>query len=235
MGLSFSIPIDVAMNVANQLRSTGKVTRGRIGVVIQEVTRDLAESLGLSSAAGALVSHVEKSGAAEKAEIQVSDVILKFDGKTVNTSLDLPRIVAATKPGSKVTVQLWRKNESHEVSLIVGEMPDDSVVAKLEDSGAESPVTSTNVARLGLALSPLTDAQKKELGVKNGLLVEDVLNPEVNELRTGDIILAIGNIELDSVDDLNEVLKRVPKGKHVALLVRRGEQLSFVALKLDVK
>ncbi len=235
MGLSFSIPIDVAMNVANQLRSTGKVTRGRIGVVIQEVTRDLAESLGLSSAAGALVSHVEKSGAAEKAEIQVSDVILKFDGKTVNTSLDLPRIVAATKPGSKVTVQLWRKNESHEVSLIVGEMPDDSVVAKLEDSGAESPVTSTNVARLGLALSPLTDAQKKELGVKNGLLVEDVLNPEVNELRTGDIILAIGNIELDSVDDINEVLKRVPKGKHVALLVRRGEQLSFVALKLDVK
>ena len=235
MGLSFSIPIDVAMNVANQLRSTGKVTRGRIGVVIQEVTRDLAESLGLRSAAGALVSNIEKGGGAEKAGIQVSDVILKLDGKNVNTSLDLPRIVAATKPGSKVTVQLWRKNESHEVSLIVGEMPDDSVVAKLEDSGAESPVTSTNVVRLGLALNPLTDAQKKELGVKNGLLVEDVLDPEVNELRTGDIILAIGNIELDSVDDLNEVLKRVPKGRNVALLVRRGEQISFVAVKLDIK
>ncbi|MEQ1813553.1 MAG: PDZ domain-containing protein, partial [Candidatus Nitrotoga sp.] len=150
-------------------------------------------------------------------------------------SLDLPRIVAATKPGSKVTVQLWRKNESHEVSLIVGEMPDDSVVAKREDSEAESPVASTNVARLGLALSPLTDAQKREIGVKNGLLVEEVLNPEVNELRTGDVILAIGNIELGSVDDLNEVLKRIPKGRNVALLVRRGEQISFVAVKLDVK
>ena len=235
MGLSFSIPIDVAMNVANQLRSTGKVTRGRIGVVIQEVTRDLAESFGLGRPAGALVSNVEKGGAAEKAEIQVSDVILKFDGKPVNTSLDLPRIVAATKPGSKVTVQLWRKNESHEVSLIVGEMPDESVVAKREDSDAESAVTSTNVARLGLALSPLTDAQKKELGVKNGLLVEEVLNPEVNELRTGDIILAIGNIEISSVDNINEVLKRVPKGRNVALLVRRGEQISYVAVKLDIK
>lgn len=235
MGLSFSIPIDVAMNVANQLRSTGKVTRGRIGVVIQEVTRDLAESFGLGRPAGALVSNVEKGGAAEKAEIQVSDVILKFDGKPVNTSLDLPRIVASTKPGSKVTVQLWRKNESHEVSLIVGEMPDDSVVAKREDSDAESPVASTNVARLGLALSPLTDAQKKELGVKNGLLVEEVLNPEVSELRTGDIILAIGNIEISSVDSINEVLKRVPKGRNVALLVRRGEQISYVAVKLDIK
>jgi serine protease Do len=235
MGLSFSIPIDVAMNVANQLRSTGKVTRGRIGVVIQEVTRDLAESFGLSSAAGALVSNVENGSAAEKAGIQVSDVILKFDGKTVSTSLDLPRIVAATKPDSKVTVQLWRKNESRDVSLIVGVMPDDSVVAKIEDSGEESSVTSTNVVRLGLALSPLTDEQKKELGIKNGLLVEEVLNPEVSELRTGDVILAIGNIEIGSVDNINEVLKRVPKGKNVALLVRRGEQVSYVAVKLDIK
>lgn len=235
MGLSFAIPIDVAMDVANQLRSTGKVTRGRIGVVIQEVTRDLAESFGLSRAAGALVSNVEKGGAAEKAGIQVSDVILKFDGKAVTTSLDLPRIVAATKPNSKVTVQLWRKNKSHDVSLIVGEMPDDSLLAKRDDSADEPPGARVNVARLGLALSMLTDAQKKELGINNGLLVEDVLNPEINELRPGDIILAIGNIEIKSLDHLNEVLKQVPKNKNVALLVRRGEQVSYVALKLDVK
>jgi len=235
MGLSFAIPIDVAMDVATQLRTTGKVTRGRIGVVIQEVTRDLAESFGLSRAAGALVSSVEKGSAADKAGIQVSDVILKFDGKAVTTSLDLPRIVAATKPNSKVTVQLWRKNESREVSLVVGEMPDDNVVAQRSENEKEKPNASTNIARLGLTLSMLNDAQKKELGVNNGLLVEDVLNPAVNELRRGDIILAIGNVEIRSLDHLNEILKQVPKGKNVALLVRRGEQISYVALKLDEK
>ena len=235
MGLSFAIPIDVAMDVATQLRTTGKVTRGRIGVVIQEVTRDLAESFGLSRAAGALVSSVEKGSAADKAGIQVSDVILKFDGKAVTTSLDLPRIVAATKPNSKVTVQLWRKNESREVSLVVGEMPDDNVVAQRSENEKEKPNASTNIARLGLTLSMLNDAQKKELGVNNGLLVEDVLNPAVNELRRGDIILAVGNVEIRSLDHLNEILKQVPKGKNVALLVRRGEQISYVALKLDEK
>jgi len=235
MGLSFAIPIDVAMDVATQLRTTGKVTRGRIGVVIQEVTRDLAESFGLSRAAGALVSSVEKGSAADKAGIQVSDVILKFDGKAVTTSLDLPRIVASTKPDSKVTVQLWRKNESREVSLVVGEMPDDSLVAQRSEKEGDKANASSNVARLGLTLSMLNDVQKKELGVNNGLLVEDVLNPAVNELRRGDIILAIGNVEIRSLEHLNEILKQVPKGRNVALLVRRGEQISYVALKLDEK
>jgi serine protease Do len=120
MGLSFAIPIDVAMDVAKQLRVSGKVTRGRIGVVIQDVTRDLAESFGLSKAEGALVSSVEKDGAADKAGIQVSDIILKFDDKTVALSRDLPRIVAATQPGSKVVVQLWRRGAGKEIHLTVG-------------------------------------------------------------------------------------------------------------------
>jgi serine protease Do len=123
MGLSFAIPIDVATQVADQLRTSGKVTRGRIGVTIQELTRELAESFGLSKPNGALVSNVEKNAPADKAGIEVSDVILKFDGKPVNTSSDLPRMVAAVKPGTKVVVELWRKGKLKQVTVEVAEMP----------------------------------------------------------------------------------------------------------------
>ena len=126
MGLSFAIPIDVAMEVVNQLRASGKVTRGRIGVIIQEVTRELAESFGLHKMSGALISAVEKGGPADKAGIQASDVILKFDGKAVNVSSVICRAsLPATQPGSKVAVQLWRKGATKEVSLTVAEMPGD--------------------------------------------------------------------------------------------------------------
>ena len=232
MGLSFAIPIDVAMDVSNQLRTSGKVTRGRIGVSIQEVTRDLAESFGLSKTGGALISSVEKGGAADKAGIQVSDVILKFDGKTVATSSDLPRIVAATHPGSKVTVQVWRKGESKEFHLTVGEIPNDSQQAQGSGSGA-----GENVARLGLVLSELSTEQKNELQINGGLLVEDVKGASATraELRRGDIILAIGNVEVSSLEQFNEALKQIHKGRSVALLVRRDDNTYYVALKLDEK
>ncbi len=234
MGLSFAIPIDVAMDVADQLRTTGKVTRGRIGVVIQEVTLDLAESFGLSKATGALISSVEKGGAADKAGIQVSDVILKFDGNSVTSSFDLPRIVGATRPGSKVTVQLWRKGESHEVKLTVAEMPND----KTEQSGnnASKAETGESVTRLGLVLSELSDEQKKTLKVEGGLLVEEVKSAATRaELSPGDVILALGNIELHSLDQFNEALKQVPNNRSIALLVRRGEVVSYIAIRMDEK
>ena len=232
MGLSFAIPIDVAMEVVNQLRTSGKVTRGRIGVVIQEVTRDLAESFGLSKATGALVSSVEKGGAADKAGIQVSDVILKFDGKSVASSNDLPRIVAATRPGNKITVQLWRRGESKDVTLIVGEMPDDTRQAQAGGSSG----AGENVARLGLVLSELSDAQKHELQIPGGLLVEEVKSAAAREeLRPGDILLSLGNVEVRSLAQFNEVLKKVPKGHNVALLVKREEVVSYVAIRLDEK
>ena len=235
MGLSFAIPIDVAMEVVQQLRATGKVTRGRIGVVIQEVTRELAESFGLSNAAGALVSNVEKGSAAEKAGIQVSDVILKFDGKTVTSSNDLPRIVAATRPGSKVTVQLWRRGGNKEVSLTVSEMPDDNRVAKNEGN-SEKADAGENVVRLGLVLSELTAEQKRELQVEGGLLVEEVKSAAARaELHPGDIILSVGNTEVRSLAQFNEVLKKIPKGQNVALLVRRGDGVLYVAIRLDEK
>jgi serine protease Do len=231
MGLSFAIPIDVAIEVSNQLRSSGKVVRGRIGVSIQEVTRDLAESFGLSKASGALVSNVEKGGAAEKAGIQVSDVILKFDGKAVVISSDLPRIVAATRPGSKVNVQLWRRGDSKEVSLTVGEMPDEKHAAQ-QGSGS---ATGESVTRLGLVLNELTDEQKKELQLSGGLVVSDVKGSAAKDLRRGDIILALGNAEIQSLDQFNEALKQIPKGRSVALLVRREDVALYIALKLDEK
>ena len=230
MGLSFAIPIDVAMEVSNQLRVSGKVTRGRIGVTIQEVTRDLAESFGMNKAGGALISSVEKGGAADKAGIQVSDVIVKFDGKTVASSTDLPRMVAATKPGSKVVVELWRRGDSKEVSLTVAEMPDDARVAQNGGAAPES------VARLGLLLSELNAEQKNALQVKGGLLVEDAKGAAARaELQRGDVILAMGNVELSSLEQFNEALKQIPKGRNVALLVRRGDSASYVAIKLDEK
>ena len=231
MGLSFAIPIDVAMEVSNQLRASGKVTRGRIGVSIQEVTRDLAESFGLGKPSGALVSNVEKGGAADKAGIQVSDVILKFDGKAVNTSGDLPRIVAATHPGSKVSVQLWRKGESKEITLTVSEMSDDKQVAQ-QGGGAD---TGKTVARLGLVLSELSDEQKNQLQVNSGLLVEEVKGTAARELQHGDVILAIGNTEINSLTQFNEALKHIAKGSKVALLVRHEDFTSYIVLKLDEK
>jgi len=236
MGLSFSIPIDVAMNVADQLRTTGKVTRGRMGVVIQEVTRGLADSFGLSKPTGALVSHVEKGGPAEKAGIQASDVILKFDGKVVNSSSDLPRIVAGTKPGKTVTVELWRKGTTKVVTLVVGELPAvDSQTAGNDqsDSGATS---SESVARMGLKLRNLNSRQKSELDISSGLYVVEADGAAARAgLHRGDVVLAIGNIDARSVRQFDKVLKQIPKGRNVALLVRRGNNASYVAIKLDEK
>lgn len=232
MGLSFAIPIDVAMEVANQLRANGKVTRGRIGVVIQEVTKELADLFGLHGNSGALISAVEKGGPADKAGIQASDVILKFDGKVVHDSKDLPRIVAATQPGSKVTVQLWRKGANKELTITVAEMPGDGRnvhASKSEPSGEQ-------IARLGLSVAELSEEQKKQLDIESGLLIEDVKGSNVrNDLQRGDIILALGNTPIDSIEQLNSVLKAIPKGRNVALLIRRGETASYIAIKLDEK
>lgn len=236
MGLSFSIPIDVAMDVVSQLRSTGKVTRGRIGVSIQEVTRELADSFGLPKLGGALISGVEKGGPADKAGVRPSDVILKFDGKVVNSSVDLPRIVAATKPGSKVKLQLWRKGSSLDVSLVVGEMPSERVVAQRGPRSGGAEAASESETRLGLVVSELNDEQKAELQVAGGLVVEDMKGPAArSQLQRGDVILAVGNIEIHSLDQFNEVLKKVPRGRNIALLVRRSEGTVYVPIKLDEK
>jgi len=235
MGLSFSIPIDVAMDVVSQLRSTGKVTRGRIGVTIQEVTRELADSFGLPKVGGALISGVEKGGPADKAGVRPSDVIFKFDGKTVNSSVDLPRMVAMTKPGSKASVQLWRKGSTMDVSVVVAEIQDDRVVAQHGGHGSGEGGTESET-RLGLYVSELNGQQKAELQVEGGLIVEDLKGPAArSELQRGDVILAVGNVEIRSVQQFNEVLKKVPRGRNIALLVHRSDGTVYVPIKMDDK
>ncbi len=235
MGLSFAIPIDVATQVVDQLRTRGVVTRGRIGVTIQEVTRDLAESFGLSQPYGALVSSVEKGEPADKAGIETSDVILKFDGKQVKNSSDLPRIVAATPPGSKVLVDLWHKGAAKQVMVMVAKMPEDG---KLEATvkGPQSDARKL-IARLGMSFSELSRDQLAELQISGGLLIEDVKGEGARAagLQRGDVLLAIGNISLHSLNQLEEIVRQLPKGRNVALLVRRGEIASYVAIKLDEK
>lgn len=235
MGLSFAIPIDVATQVADQLRSSGKVTRGRIGVMIQELTSELAESFGLSKPVGALISHVEKDGPADKAGIEASDVILKFDGKTVDSSGDLPRIVAATKPGSKVVIELWRKGATRRITVEVGEMPEEGKLARSAKKLADD--VAGMVSRLGIAVIELTREQLQELQIQGGLLVEEVKGSAARAagLQQGDVLLAIGNTPIHSLKQLNETLKQVPKGRNVALLVRRGNFATYVAIRLDEK
>jgi serine protease Do len=231
MGLSFAIPIDVAMDITHQLRTAGRVSRGRIGVVIQEVTKELAESFGLPKAAGALVNSVEKGGPADKAGLEPSDVILKFDGKTVSSSADLPRIVAHTRPGSKATMQIWRKGAARDVSVTVGEMPEEKVAQR---PGRRDSKSGNVVARLGLTVSELTAEQRSELGVGGGLLVEDVQGAAAKAgIRRGDILMALNNQDIKSVEQVTQLLNQFEKAKSVALLIRRGDSALYVPLRLD--
>lgn len=234
MGLSFAIPIDVATQVADQLRSSGKVTRGRIGVTIQELTNELAESFGLTKPEGALISSVEKNAPADQAGIEVSDVILKFDGKPVSRSSDLPRIVAGTKPGSKAVVDLWRKGAPKQVTVIVAEIPEEAQLAHVDKNSAKD--VAEKIDRLGITVSELSSALQQELQVSGGLIVESVKGSAARAaLHQGDVLLAIGNTSLHAPAQLNEFLAQVPEGRNVALLVRRGDGTSYVAIKLDEK
>lgn len=234
MGISFAIPIDVAMDVQTQLRTTGKVSRGRIGVVIQDLTKDLAESFGLSKAQGAVVNAVEKGGPADKAGIEAGDVILKFDGKPITGSGDLPRMVGATKPGSRVTVQIWRKGANKDLSLVVAETADDKQAAA-PDNRASKP-TEKAANRLGLVVAELTAEQKRDLKVTGGLVIVEVRNNSARaDLRPGDVILALiargESTAVRSVQQFNGLLAQFDKAANVTLLVRRGDVQTFVTLK----
>jgi serine protease Do len=230
MGLSFAIPIDVANEIAQQLRSTGKITRGRIGVVIQPITKELAESFGLSKPIGALVNSVEKGGPADKAGIESGDVILRFDGKGVGSSEDLPRIVGGTRPGSKVKVQIWRNKATREVQVAVGELQDDRAARQSKRGGGKPPATT----QYGLALADLSETQRKELKVEGGVLVENAQGAAARAgIRRGDVILAVNNQDVKSVEQFKELMSQSEKGRIVALLVRRGANSLYIPFKAD--
>jgi len=231
MGLSFAIPIDVANDIAQQLRTVGKVTRGRIGVVIQPLSKELADGFGLPRTQGALVNSVEKGGPADKAGVEAGDVILRFDGKTVASSEDLPRIVGATRPGSKVTMQIWRNKGTRDVQVVVAEMQDERA-ARQSRRGGKPP--STMPSQFGLTLSDLSDAQKSELKVSGGVLVENVQGAGQRAgVRRGDVILAINNQDVKSVEQFNQMMAQFDKGRIVALLVRRGANSLYIPFRVD--
>ncbi len=230
MGLSFAIPIDVAMDISNQLKTGGKVTRGWLGVVIQEVTKELADSFGLSKPQGALIANIEKGGPAEKAGLEPSDIILKFDNKDVKNSADLPRLVGVVKPGSKVNVQVWRKGAAKEIPVAVGEIPVDKAAGPPPFKRGKTE----NVNKLGLSLSELTADQRKELKISAGVLVEEVKGVAARAgLQPGDIILAINNSEVKTIEQFNQALGKLETRKNLALLVRRGETTQYITVRTD--
>lgn len=230
MGLSFAIPIDVANGIAQQLRITGKVTRGRIGVVIQPMTKELADGFGLRKPQGALVNSVEKGGPADKAGIEAGDVILTFDGKAVNASEDLPRVVGGTKPGSKVTVKVWRNKAARDVQVTVSELTDDRRRQQARGGKPQPPAA----VQYGMGLADLTDAQRKELKIEGGVFVDNVQGAATRAgIRRGDVILAVNNQDVKSVEQFRQLMGSFDKGRIVALLVRRGGNSLYIPFRLD--
>ncbi len=235
MGLSFAIPIDLANDIQGQLKAKGKVSRGRLGVGIQEVSKELAESFNLGKPQGALVASVEKDSAADKAGIEVGDIILKFDGKAVNESIDLPRMVGTTRPGTKSVVQVWRKGATRDFSVTVGEISDDEDKKQVAGRGSK-PAEPQAANRLGLVLAVPTAEQKKALDIQHGLIVEDVKNGgSRSDVRAGDIILSAivkgTQVDIKSLSQFNDILKGLDKNVSMTLLVKRGDSQTFVTIK----
>jgi len=232
MGISFAVPIDEAMRVAEQLRVSGKVTRGRIGVQIGDVTKDVADSLGMPRAQGALIQRVEQGSPAEKGGLEVGDIILKFNGINIEKSSDLPRLVGASKPGSRAILNVWRKGAAKDFVLTIIELESEKT-AKNEESKVK-PSQAANL--LGLVTSDLSEAQKKELKLDNGVVVEKVEGVAARAgLRPGDILLRLNNTDLKNVKQFDALVTKLDQKRTPVILVRRGETSQFVPLPLNAK
>ncbi|RFB74333.1 MULTISPECIES: DegQ family serine endoprotease [unclassified Herbaspirillum] len=228
MGISFAVPIDEALRVSEQLKASGRVTRGRIGVQIGEVTKDVAESLGLAKAQGALVQRIEPGGPAEKGGLEAGDIILKFNGVAIEKPSDLPRMVGGTKPGSRATVNIWRKGSARDIAVTVVEIEADKP-AKVEEKKPKQEATPNS---LGLVVSDLTDAQKKELKVDSGVLVESAVGVAAAAgLRAGDVVQRLNDVDVKDAKQFNGLVAKLDPKKRAAVLVRRGDSSQFVPLR----
>ncbi|MCB1916532.1 MAG: Do family serine endopeptidase [Rhodocyclaceae bacterium] len=235
MGLAFSIPIDMAMDVQQQLRDNGRVRRGRIGVVIQELSPELAGSFGLDSPRGALVSAVMDETPAMTAGVEQGDIIVEFDGRPVPTSADLPRLVAATPPGSEVSMTLWRAGGRIELPIAVGELPQDRPAGP---DRRPAPAADPGQDRLGLVVVNPSLLQKRQLKIRHGVMIERRRGGAgAEELQYGDVIVAMVSagqrLEVDGIDDYRRIVDGLAPGAMVSLLVQRGRHTSFVGLRAD--
>jgi len=225
MGLSFAIPIDVAMKVKTDLQKYGKVSRGRLGVTIQGVNKELAESFGLKKIQGALVSAVEPKSPADKAGIKTGDIILAVDGREIDSSIDLPRIIGESKPGTQVKLKIWRQGDTKELGASLGEAPSEKLATADKDTKAKP-------SKLGVAVRPLTDQERKQIETEGGLLVEQAEGAAARAgVQPGDVILAFNNQPVKSVDQLRRLVDR-SRGS-VALLIQREGNKIYVPIRLS--
>ena len=231
MGISFAIPMDEAMRVSDQLRVNGRVTRGRIGVQIGPVTKDVAESIGLGKPQGALVTGVESGSPADKAGVEAGDIITRFDGKPIDKVADLPRAVGNTKPGNRSTITVFRRGASKDLSLTVAEVEPDKPVAKAAERD-EKPKASAAAQQLGLAVTELTEAQRKGLKIRGGVVVSAATEAAARAgLREGDVILGIANTEIANVKEFEAVLAKVDRSKPINVLFRRGDWAQYALIR----
>ena len=228
MGISFAIPMDEAMRVSEQLRASGRVSRGRIGVQIAPVTKEVAESIGLGKAQGVLVRGVEEGSPAEKAGIEAGDIITRFDGKPIEKPADLPRAVGNTKPGSQVSLTVFRRGSTKDLKVTVAEIEPEKVAA----AEPEKKAPTAKITHLGLSLSDLSEAQKKEARVRNGVRVDAAVEAAARAgIREGDLILAVANTEVSSVKVFESLMARIDKTRPVSVLIRRGDGAQYVLIR----
>jgi len=228
MGISFAIPIDVALSVKDQLVEHGRVQRGKLGVTIQAVDADLADNFGLSRPRGALVSNVEPDSAADQAGMKPGDVVLAVNGVEVSESADLPRLIGERRPGSEVVLELWRDGESIEVEATLGELQPEEVATLPEETQPGEDIGS----KVGLSVRPLNQNEQSQLGISNGLIIEEVSGPARSAgLRAGDVILALNNRSVTDVEQFKELVEGA--GNRFALLVQRGNNRIFVPISIQ--
>ncbi len=231
MGISFAIPMDEAIRVSDQLRTSGRVSRGRIGVQIDQVTKDVAESIGLGKPMGALVRGVETASPADKAGVEAGDIITKVDGKPIEKHSDLPRLVGGIKPGTKIAMTVFRRGATKELVVTVVEIEPEKTSQKTPER-EEKPKASAAGQALGLAVSELSDAQKKELKIKGGVKVDTSAEAAARAgLREGDVIVAIANVEVGTVKEFETAIAKVDRSKPVNVLFRRGEWAQYAVIR----
>ena len=226
MGISFAIPIEDAIRVADQIRNGGRVTRGRLGVYLSDVDRDIATSLGLPKPEGGLVGRIERGGPAEKAGLRDGDIILGFNGKPIERSAELRRLAAGTRPGTSVDLTVWRNGATKQIAVRLAELEAPRAVAKTEAS-APKPGNA-----LGLVVADLTPSQKADLGARKGVVVEKVDGPaERAGLCPGDILLALNNVDVADAQAFGLLAGQTAGGKPAVALVRRGDTSQYVVLR----
>jgi serine protease Do len=230
MGISFAIPIDEAMRVAEQLRTNGKMTRGRIGVALGEMTKEVAESLGLGKPRGAYVRNVEPGGPAASGGIESGDVILSFNGREINKSTDLPRVVGETKPGSTAAVQVWRKGSTRDLSVTVADTDSTQAATKKPDAPAAN---GNSVSALGVAVVDLSDAKKKDLNIKGGIEITSLGEGPLARagVRPGDVIIRVADADITGVKQFETLVKGLDANKAVPVFIRRSDSTLVIPVK----